>query len=196
MELVLHSPSYLPRWDAWVASGREELVVPMTPDQEFEKFFIAHFDRLVRSVTAITGDADVATDAVQEAFIKAYARWSRVGKYDQPMLWVRRVAINKSRDSRRSFLRRRAREDRFDETAVVEEGVNWESEPNVDIVSALHDLSPRQRSVAALFYLEDLSISEIAASLDLSTGAVKFHLSKARTSLRALLDVEEGVQDD
>lgn len=192
MELVLHSPSYLPRLGFVMDPARGATVIGMTPDQEFEKFFLAHFDRLVRSVTAMTGDAELATDAVQEAFIKAYARWSRVQKYDDPMLWVRRVAINKSRDTRRSFLRRRAREDRFDEGAAREDGVEWESEANVDIASALREISPRQRSVATLFYLEDLSISEIAEILDLTTGAVKFHLNKARTNLRALLGVEQG----
>lgn len=196
MELVLHSPSAFPRSDVGEGSRDGALVVTMSPEQEFEKFFVANFDRLVRSVTAITGDAEAATDAVQDAFIKAYARWSRISKYDDPMLWVRRVAINKSRDTRRSFLRRRAREDRFEKSAVVGEDVQWESEPNIDIMGALRRLSPRQRSVAALFYLEDLSIAEIAASLDLSLGAVKFHLSKARANLRLLLAAEERVQRD
>jgi len=160
----------------------------MTPDEEFERFFTSNFDRLVRSVTVITSDSGVATDAVQEAFIKAYARWSQVKKYDDPVLWVRRVAINKSRDTRRSFLRRRAREDRFEDATVAKAPVVWESGVELDIDAVLKELSPRQRSVAALFYLEDLSMSEIAASLDISVGAVKFHLNKARTSLRRLLE--------
>ncbi|MDW3176714.1 MAG: sigma-70 family RNA polymerase sigma factor [Acidimicrobiia bacterium] len=162
----------------------------MTSDEEFEKFFTANFDRLVRSVTAISGDAEVATDSVQDAFIKAYARWSQLKKYDDPTLWVRRVAINKSRDTRRSFLRRRAREDRFDDPTVAEQAVVWQSDAEIDVEGVLHQLSPRQRSVAALFYLEDLSVAEIAASLDISDGAVKFHLNKARTSLRVLLGHE------
>lgn len=162
----------------------------MTPEQEFEQFFTANFDRLVRSVTAIAGDPEVATDAVQDAFIKAYARWPQVKKYDDPTLWVRRVAINKSRDTRRSFLRRRAREDRFEHATLKSNVVAWESDNDVDIAAVLQQLSHRQRSVAALFYLEDLSISDIAASLDISTGAVKFHLNKARNSLRELLGHE------
>lgn len=166
----------------------------MTPDQEFEQFFTANFDRLVRSVTAISGDPEVATDAVQDAFIKAYARWPQLKKYDDPTLWVRRVAINKSRDTRRSFLRRRAREDRFEMATIGSGAVTWESDREVDVAAVLQQLSPRQRSVAALFYLEDLSISDIAASLDISNGAVKFHLNKARKNLRELLghESEEG----
>lgn len=187
MELVLHAPSDLSRLLLHGAARVDVVDLSMTSDEEFEKFFTANFDRLVRSVTAISGDAEVATDSVQDAFIKAYARWSQLKKYDDPTLWVRRVAINKSRDTRRSFLRRRAREDRFDDPTVAEQAVVWQSDAEIDVEGVLHQLSPRQRSVAALFYLEDLSVAEIAASLDISDGAVKFHLNKARTSLRVLL---------
>ncbi len=195
MELVLHAPLDFSRFDLDRAARSEVMhMSAMTPDQEFERFFTANFDRLVRSVTAISGDPEVAVDSVQDAFIKAYARWSKVKKYDDPTLWVRRVAINKSRDTRRSFLRRRAREDRFEDGTVAEEAIVWESDDDVDIAGVLYQLSPRQRSVAVLFYLEDLSITEIAASLDISAGAVKFHLNKARNNLRGLLGhaSEEG----
>lgn len=190
MELVLHAPSDFSRLLLHSAARVDVVDLSMTSDEEFEKFFTANFDRLVRSVTAISGDAEVATDSVQDAFIKAYARWSQLKKYDDPTLWVRRVAINKSRDTRRSFLRRRAREDRFDDPTVAEQAVVWQSDAEIDVEGVLHQLSPRQRSVAALFYLEDLSVAEIAASLDISDGAVKFHLNKARTSLRVLLGHE------
>lgn len=190
MELVLHAPSDFSRLLLHSAARVDVVDLSMTPDEEFEKFFTANFDRLVRSVTAISGDAEVATDSVQDAFIKAYARWSQLKKYDDPTLWVRRVAINKSRDTRRSFLRRRAREDRFDDPTVAKQAVVWQSDAEIDVEGVLHQLSPRQRRVAALFYLEDLSVAEIAASLDISDGAVKFHLNKARTSLRALLGHE------
>lgn len=192
MQLVLHAPKPTLQWVARESPIASSWGVRMTPDEEFERFFIANFDRLVRSVTAITGDSDLATDAVQDAFIKAYARWTRVQKYDDPVLWVRRVAINKSKDIRRSFLRRRAREDKFDGPATTEAAPTWEPEPGPDIEAALSQLTPRQRSIAALFYLEDLSISQVAASLDISEGAVKFHLNKARANLRIALGDEGG----
>lgn len=192
MQLVLHAPTTKPHWQPQDSAITASWGNGMTPDEEFERFFVANFDRLVRSVTAITGDADLATDAVQDAFIKAYARWTRVQKYEDPVLWVRRVAINKSKDIRRSFLRRRAREDKFDGPGTTEVAATWESDPGPDIEGALSQLTPRQRSIAALFYLEDLSIAQVAASLDISEGAVKFHLNKARASLRLALAADGG----
>lgn len=177
---------------ALVASSPGERTVRMTKDLDFDQFFADHFDDLVRSLTAITGDRELARDSVQEAFIKTYARWRRVRRLDNPVTWVRRVAINKSRDLHRSEIRRRRREQH------TNTGVEQVLQPQDSTSSRLHlehllrQLTPRQRSVAALFYMEDLPVSEIGASLGLSNGAVKFHLNKARAGLKGLLESEEA----
>ncbi len=165
----------------------------MADQAEFNHFFTANYDQLVASLTAITGDREVATDCVQEAFIQAYARWNRIRRYDKPVTWVRRVAINRSRDTHRSEGRRRRREDWFSHTPLpVVPSPAEHVGSNLDLIQLLKKLTPRQRSVAALFYLEDLSVAEIADSLGLSGGTVKFHLNKARQSLQEILELEEA----
>jgi hypothetical protein len=67
----------------------------------FDDLFRALYDRLVRSLTVACGDREQAADAVQEAFVKAHVRWRRIGRYDDPIGWVRRVAINQLRDDHR-----------------------------------------------------------------------------------------------
>ena len=42
------------------------------------------------------------------------------------------------------------------------------------------DLPDRQRSIAALYYLDDLSVADISDTLDIAEGTVRFHLSQAR----------------
>lgn len=163
----------------------------MSNDPDFDRFFLAHYDGLVRSLTVIVGDQSRADDCVQEAFIRAYSRWRRVRRYDNPATWVRRVAINLSRDANRSDSRRRRREDSERSRATAESSPEDQVLDNIELVSLLQRLTPQQRAVAALFYIEDISIAEIAASLDLSTGAVKFHLNRARSSLKVLLEAEE-----
>jgi RNA polymerase sigma-70 factor (ECF subfamily) len=176
-------------------------------EPEFERFFVANFDDLVRSLTAITGDREQAADCVQEAFVKAYARWRRVCRMDSPVTWVRRVAINKSRDTHRSERRRRRREDRVHATpdgpdpGVVPDSADVVA-GEMNTIAMLQQLPHRQRSVAALFYLEDAGINEIADSLGISPGAVKFHLNKARGNLRPLVEkspevsIEGGAASD
>ena len=72
---------------------------------EFDAFFDKYYPAMVRSLTMISGDGELAADAVQDAFIRAYARWDRIRRYDRPDAWVRRVAINRSRDHFRAARR-------------------------------------------------------------------------------------------
>lgn len=165
----------------------------MGKDPDFDRFFLRHYDGLVRSLTAITGDRERADDCVQEAFIRAFARWRRIRRYDNPATWVRRVAINLSRDVDKAEKRRRRREDtdgldRDQAAASPADAVA----SDLLLVDLLQQLTPQQRVVAALFYVEDISIAEIAESLGLTTGAVKFHLNKARASLKSMLESEEA----
>ena len=73
--------------------------VSVVPD--VEDVFRAHYGRLVRALTLASGDREVAADAVQEAFVKAHVRWRKVSRMDDPVGWIRRVAINSMRDQHR-----------------------------------------------------------------------------------------------
>ncbi len=165
----------------------------MRSDAEFDRFFCQHYPGVVRSLTVITGNAEVAADCTQEAFIRAYARWGRVRRYASPTAWVRRVAINLANDSFRSDARRRRREDRFESGQPhVAAAASTAVDDDLALGAMLDSLTPQQRSVAALFYVEDLPILEIARTLDLSEGAVKFHLHQARAALRVSIDATEA----
>jgi len=75
----------------------------------FEKLFGATFEPMVRSLALACGDREVAADAVQDAFIRASARWGRISGYDDPAGWIRHVALNRLRDHfRRAERGRRA----------------------------------------------------------------------------------------
>jgi len=151
-------------------------------DAEFEMFFSAHHDDVLRSLDAMLTDHEAAVDATQDAFIKAHARWSTIRTYDAPQAWVRRIAINASRDRMRSERRRRDREATTE--AASEPAPADRLVADAGVRELLGELSPRQREVAELFYVEDRSVEEIAAHLGLSAGTIKSQLSEARTRLR------------
>lgn len=153
---------------------------------DIEDYFRAHYARLVRALTLVCGSQELAADAVQEAFVKAHLRWRRISRYDDPIGWIRRVAINGLRDEHR----RRGRHERaVDRLAVEVDEVVEPPHPSdfTDLTSAIADLPRQQRLAVALYYLEGLSVSETAATLELSEGAVKFHLHQARQRLRDAL---------
>ena len=133
-------------------------------------------------MAVVGNDHDAAVDATQDAFIKAHARWSTVRTYERPDAWVRRIAINTSRDRRRSDRRRRDREASVD--ALVDEPVTDLVDADANVQTILDGLPERQRAIASMFYVEDRSIEHIAAALGISSGTVKSQLSEARVRLR------------
>jgi RNA polymerase sigma-70 factor (ECF subfamily) len=52
------------------------------------------------------------------------------------------------------------------------------------LMAAVRRLPAQQRIAVSLFYIEELSVREIAASMKLSEGAVKYHLHAGRGTLR------------
>ncbi|MGH7358560.1 MAG: RNA polymerase sigma factor [Acidimicrobiia bacterium] len=154
----------------------------------FDDMFRDNYAGLVRSLTVAAGDRELAADCVQEAFTRAYVRWRRISRYDDPAGWVRRVAVNRLRD----HWRRSRRKDR----AVARLGAQLEdveppSEPpsaDPSLAAAVAGLPDRQREAVALFYVEGLTVREVADSMKLSEGAVKYHLHEGRERLRGVLE--------
>lgn len=149
--------------------------------------FNLHYARLVRSLTVICGNSEEAADAVQEAFVKAHLKWRKISTYDDPVGWIRRVAINKVRDGHRSRVRRDRAVERLGHEAML-----TSEQPDInEVAELLATLPKQQRAAAAMFYVEQLSVIEIAEALEVSEGAIKFHLHQARQKLRAHIESRE-----
>ena len=159
----------------------------LTHGGELEPLFRAHYARLVRAVALVCGDGEVAADAVQEAFVRAHVRWRRLRHYDDPVGWIRRVALNLVHDEHRRARRKRRAIDR-----LAAEPAAVDAEPETDTLARLLETSPRQqRTAVALYYVEELSVAEVAVAMGLAEGSVKSHLHDARRRLRGVVDQEE-----
>ena len=99
------------------------------------------------------------------------------------------MALNRARDHRRSLARASRLVERISGDASISRGAaRWE--PDVGLIDALRTLPKRQRIAAALFFVGDLPLAEVAQIMGISEGAVSSHLHRARAALRNLL--EEG----
>lgn len=56
---------------------------------DFDTFYLATRHDLLAQLTLMTADGEQAEHVVQEAFVRAWARWDRVGRMDDPLAWVR-----------------------------------------------------------------------------------------------------------
>ncbi len=151
-----------------------------TDSADFDETFRESYWPMVRSLAVACGDRTVAEDAVQDAFERAFVRWRRIARYDDPAGWIRHVALNRIRDHHRRDTRKRKAIARL---ATVADTVVPPPEIRGDVDALLAQLPQQQRIAAALFYVEGLSVREVATSMKLSEGAVKYHLHAARAAL-------------
>ena len=155
---------------------------------DFDGLYHAHFRSLTLQLTAYCGDLSQAQDMVQEAFCRAFARWSRVSRYDDPVAWVRRVAWNLATSRWRRLRTAQAWLHRQREEYVPGPGPD-----RVALTAALAELPPHQRRAVVLHYLADLSVAQIAAQEDVPEGTVKSWLYRGRAALAAKLTTTSEV---
>jgi RNA polymerase sigma-70 factor (ECF subfamily) len=161
--------------------------------EAFEAFARRERTRLVAFAWVLTGSLAAAEELAQEALIAAWQGWDRVGTYERPGAWARRVVANRAA----GVHRRAGREHRAVDRLV---GSGGSDEPDVAIDAenaalwdAVRALPLRQAQVVVLHYLEDRSVGEIAAILDCAEGTVKAHLHRGRRELAHRLGLlEEG----
>ena len=158
-------------------------------ERDFDEFYTGNYGRLVVQLYAVTGSLAEAEDAVQEAFARASVRWGRIGGYDAPEAWVRRVALNVAFTSRRRS--RRVMELLVRTPPAAPPPLPAET---LEVVEALKALPLPFREVLVLHYLADLPVERVAGELGIAVGTAKSRLSRAREALaRQLVDGEEEV---
>ncbi len=147
---------------------------------EFETFFLAERDRLFRALWLLTRDRHEAEEVAQDAFLKMWERWERVGLLDDPEGYLYRTAMNMFRNRRRRAalaLRRvvglRPADDAL--RAVEERDA---------VVRALGALTRGQRSAIVLTDLIGLTSEEAAKALGVRPSTVRVLAARGRSALR------------
>ena len=145
--------------------------------REIEELFRADGPRMWRALLAYTGDPDVASDALAEAFAQALVRGSTL---HSPAGWTWRTAFTiagaEMKRGRQAGGRRMV-----EEIQEMQESVK-------DLVVAMQQLSPRQRAAVVLHDYVDRPTNEIASILNMNVATVRVHLSQGRRRLRKLLE--------
>lgn len=144
-----------------------------------EQVFREQHARLWRSLVLWSGDPEVASDAVAEAFAQVLARGDEVR---DPAAWVWRAAFKIAGGE---LANRRTSRTLADEAAVAA------PDELVDVIRALAALTPKQRASVVLADYAGYPHAEIARLLGSTTSAVGVHVHRGRSTLRALLEVSD-----
>jgi RNA polymerase sigma-70 factor (ECF subfamily) len=155
---------------------------------------IAAFQRLAdqrleasyRLANAILGDEGQAQDAVHDAVVLAWQRWSSLRDSKRFDAWFDRIVVNVCRDRLRQASRRRSSD--IAEASLSTPDATAEVHRRLLVEQAFGRLKPDDVVVLALRHFLDLELADIAVLLDIPYQTVNTRLRSARTRLRDLLD--------
>jgi RNA polymerase sigma factor (sigma-70 family) len=143
--------------------------------------------RVLRRALYFTHDQEAARDVAQESWMAVIRGLRSLRDPARFPAWALQIVANKSRDwVRKEEARRRARRRAEAQPAPAD------ATPDANLIErvrrGLAELDPARRSVLRWFYLEGMSVAEIAEALDIPAGTVKSRLFHARDALRARLE--------
>jgi RNA polymerase sigma-70 factor (ECF subfamily) len=153
--------------------------------------------RLLRFVAFSIGDADLAESITQDCFLKAYNGRANFRGDCSVNTWLTSIAVNLIRDQQRlqKFrFWRQARATAIDVTDAASFLPSHECSPEsrvlvqekaTQVQAALENLSPNQRSIFLMRFIEEMDLSEIAALTKMPINTVKTHLHRALKSVRS-----------
>ena len=164
-----------------------EPVVRLSDVVSFAAVFRAEYPGLMAIAWGLTGSRETAEDIAQEALLGLHKQLKRGAGIENPAAYVRRTCSNLAV----SWVRRRMAEAR----ALLRNGAPQGSAPALEASdetfwSEVRRLPRRQAQVVALFYGYDMSVADVAAILEISTGTAKTHLHRGRHTLAARLGLE------
>jgi RNA polymerase sigma-70 factor, ECF subfamily len=139
-------------------------------------------------------DKDSASDAVQDAVLKAYKNFEKLRDKDKFNPWLTTILVNRCREVLRKDKKVIFEEysENIIDFANAREAYSSSSklEDKLDLLNVLHKLDDKYREVISLKYFGDYTISEIAKVLDIPEGTVKSRLNFGIRKLKTLMEVK------
>lgn len=150
----------------------------------FEEFFLRTNQALFGALWLVTRNRQEAEEIAQDAYLKVWERWDRVGQMADPDGYLHRTALNawRSRGRRMAMTIRHVTHPTADDDAFAE------VDSRDAVVAALAQLTPRQRAAIVLTELLDMTSEEAAKALGVRASTVRVLSARARASLK------EGMQ--
>ncbi len=172
--------------------------------EAYERLVRSYGGRMLAVTRRLLRDEEEARDAVQDAFLSAFRSIDRFEGQSRLSTWLHRIAVNAALMKLRS--KKRKPETSIEDLlpGFIEDGhmaeppeAPWREgadallargETREWVRRRIDDLPESHRTVLLLRDIEELDTAEVAKLLDLSPGAVKTRLHRARQALRSLLD--------
>jgi RNA polymerase sigma-70 factor (ECF subfamily) len=180
--------------DLTLAALRQQRIAALADIEDLVRLFRP---AILRFVTYSIGDRDVAESITQDCFLMAYKLRNQFRGECGLKTWLMRIALNLIRSHTRTMkFRFWKAAPRIEVEALADSLASGNDSPEEQIIAkeqlkvvrqALDRLSPRQRTVFLMHFVEDLDLAEISAATGMSVTTVKTHLYRAVRAIRAKL---------
>ncbi|HMG01676.1 MAG TPA: RNA polymerase sigma factor [Edaphobacter sp.] len=178
-------------------SDAAPIAAVITPFDDLASVVSAHRPRIFRFLLASLRDADLAETLTQETFLRAWTSRSTFRGDCSVVTWLTRIALNLVRDHTRTHrfqFWRRVSAQAVDPAEIAAFLPHPDSPAESRVIAteqvallwkAVDTLSPRQRTIFLLRFIEEMELSEISSVTGIPLSTVKSHLYRALTNIRA-----------
>ena len=153
-----------------------------------EELIDQHGDDILRLCLLYMGERQLAEDAFQETFVRAWRHLSAFRGESSAKTWLSHIAVNVCRDMLRTPWLRMRRSVRSVEE--MEHLPAPDATPRHELMDAIRALPDKYREVIVLVYVQDMKLREAAAQLRLPVPTVSTRLRRGRARLAELLSEE------
>jgi RNA polymerase sigma-70 factor (ECF subfamily) len=162
----------------------EELI--LTKEKLGELILASERQMYATAKSILQKDTDCA-DAIQETIVKAFSDIAQLRRDKYAKTWLMRILINECHN----ILRKNSRLISYEEYAEVGEMEVPEKKDYSELYTAMQHLKEELRVAVTLYYMEDFSVKEVAAIMEISEGAVQKRLARARGQMKKELQEME-----
>ena len=154
-----------------------------------KKYYIDHFDQLVRIPLRYTASRNEAITIVNDGFLKIFASVEKLGDESKLVQWSAAIIRNTAIDYVRKKVKYENKHTDLDSTSPIAVANNTalQSLTMEEMMKLVHSLPDTDRIVFCMYAIDGYKHSEIAKSLSISEGTSKWYLNKARKNLKSLL---------
>ncbi len=177
----------------------------ITKSERLEEIYMNTYAKAYSVAIQMVKNKEDALDILQESYIAAFRNIDSLRDDDKVGAWINRIVANRCLD----WLRKKKRDKQTLFTEMLPEDTDLEFEDSLEndnqefmpeesidykdtkkiMQEILSNLSDEQRLCVLMYYYDELSVSEIAETLDCSTGTIKSRLNYARKYIKK--EVEE-----
>ena len=148
-----------------------------------EQVVLTYSDMIYGIAFRYTKNQEDAEDVYQNTFLTYFKKQREFVNEEHRKAWLIKVTINNAK----TLLIEKKYPEELDENLVADDDEAIHREDVLDLKDAIMKLKPEYQEAITLFYINDMSVKEIAAILETTENVVKLRLTRARKKLRELL---------